>query len=95
VLVYLNGNRKLMLVSICQCIKTKMYKCCENVMENTNIEYNELSFDVSGKVLDAEKIINHIHFVICNSCYWCASYFSIGNMETSSHVLRCHLCNSH
>ena len=38
---------------------------------------------------------NHIYFVICNSCFWCASYFSIDNMETSSQVLRCHLCNSH
>jgi hypothetical protein len=38
--------------------------------------------------------INHIHFVICNSCFWCASYFSIDNMDTSSQVLRCHLCNS-
>lgn len=39
--------------------------------------------------------INHIHFVICNSCFWCASYFSIDNMDTSSQVLRCRLCNSH
>ena len=39
--------------------------------------------------------INKIHFVICNSYFWCASYFSIDNMETSSQVLRCHLCNSH
>jgi hypothetical protein len=38
--------------------------------------------------------INKIHFVICNSCFWCASYFSIDNMEFSSQVLRCHLCNS-
>jgi hypothetical protein len=39
--------------------------------------------------------INHIYFVICNSCYWCASYFSIGGLNSSSQVIRCHLCNSH
>jgi hypothetical protein len=38
---------------------------------------------------------DHIYFVICNSCFWCASYFSIDNLNSSSQVLRCHLCNSH
>jgi hypothetical protein len=42
---------------------------------------------------------NQIYFVICNSCYWCASYFGIknsGSLSTSSpHVLDCHVCNSH
>jgi hypothetical protein len=40
-----------------------------------------------------------IYFVICNSCYWCASYFGIDNLESlsrsSSHILECHCCNSH
>jgi hypothetical protein len=45
--------------------------------------------------------IDKIYFVICNSCYWCASYFGIGidDLESlsasSSHVLDCHVCNSH
>jgi hypothetical protein len=43
--------------------------------------------------------INKIYFVICNSCYWCASYFGIDDLESlsgsSSHVLDCHVCNSH
>jgi hypothetical protein len=38
---------------------------------------------------------DHIYFVICNSCYWCASYFSIDDLESSSQVLKCHVCNSH
>jgi hypothetical protein len=40
-----------------------------------------------------------IYFVICNSCYWCASYFGIDDLESlsgsSSHVLNCPICNSH
>jgi hypothetical protein len=43
--------------------------------------------------------IDKIYFVICNSCYWCASYFGIDDLESlsgsSSHVLDCHVCNSH
>src|SRR5688572_5989482 len=43
--------------------------------------------------------INKIYFVICNSCYWCASYFGIDDLESlsgsSSHVLDCPICNSH
>jgi hypothetical protein len=36
---------------------------------------------------------SRVHFVICNECYWCASYFGIDDLE-SSHVLDCHACNS-
>jgi hypothetical protein len=43
--------------------------------------------------------IDKIYFVICNSCYWCASYFGIDDLKSlsgsSSHVLDCHVCNSH
>jgi hypothetical protein len=38
---------------------------------------------------------NRIHFVICNSCYGCASYFSIDYLDSSFQVIRCHVCNSH
>jgi hypothetical protein len=36
-----------------------------------------------------------VYFVICNSCYWCASYFGIDALESSSQVIGCHVCNSH
>ena len=43
--------------------------------------------------------IDKIYFVICNSCYWCASYFRIDDLESlqgsSSDVLDCPICNSH
>ena len=43
--------------------------------------------------------IDKIYFVICNSCFWCASYFGIDDLESlsrsSSHVLNCPICNSH
>jgi hypothetical protein len=43
--------------------------------------------------------IDKIYVVICNSCYWCASYFGIDDLESlsgsSSHVLDCPICNSH
>jgi hypothetical protein len=43
--------------------------------------------------------IDKIYFVICNSCYWCASYFGIDVLESlsgsSSRVLNCPICNSH
>ncbi len=43
--------------------------------------------------------IDKIYFAICNSCYWCATYFGIDDLESlsgsSSHVLDCPVCNSH
>ena len=74
-------------------------------MENVrlNIEYDLLlqKSKVSSSFVHNESENNsvlrrtdHIYFVICNSCYWCASYFGIDDLESLSQVLRCHLCNS-
>src|SRR5262245_25517597 len=76
------------------------------IMENVrlNIEYDLLlqkSKISSGFKYDKKennsilRSTNNIHFVICNSCYWCASYFSIDYLDSSSQVIRCHACNSH
>jgi hypothetical protein len=49
--------------------------------------------------IETLQSINKIYFVICNSCYWCASYFGIDDLESlsasSSYVLDCPICNSH
>jgi hypothetical protein len=75
-------------------------------MENVrlNIEY-DLLLQKSKSVSDFKsnkrennsvlQPTDHIYFVICNSCYWCASYFGIDNMKSSLQALRCHLCNSY
>lgn len=66
-----------------------------------NIVYDLLqTAKISSNTIDKanNKIsppINKIHFVICNSCYWCASYFSIDYLDSSLQVIRCHVCNSH
>jgi hypothetical protein len=64
-----------------------------NFEHGSLLQRTKLSPDALDK--DVGRPVNHIHFVICNSCYWCASYFSIDNIKTSSQVLRCHLCNSY
>jgi hypothetical protein len=64
-----------------------------NFEHDSLLQRTKLSSDALDK--DVGRPVNHIHFVICNSCYWCASYFGIDNIKTSSQVLRCHLCNSY
>jgi hypothetical protein len=63
-----------------------------NFEHDSLLQRTKLSSEALDK--DVGRPVNHIHFVICNSCYWCASYFSIDNIKTSQ-VLRCHLCNSY
>jgi hypothetical protein len=62
-----------------------------------NLERQYLDGYQNDKIL--QRISSQVHFVICNSCYWCASYFDIDDLESlsasSSHVLDCHVCNSH
>lgn len=71
-------------------------------MKNVNTEYEHNTSSsiireyTSGEESDAiVRRTNQIYFLICHSCYWCASYFSIDNVESSSHILSCHVCNSH
>jgi hypothetical protein len=64
-------------------LRLKQAKLLSNAMENNEIL----------------QPIDKIYFVICNSCYWCASYFGIDDLESlsgsSSHVLDCPTCKSH
>jgi hypothetical protein len=64
-------------------------------METVPLNFDQRTNPFSNTLDKNGQPVNHIHFVICNSCYWCASYFSIDSMESSSQVLRCHLCNPH
>jgi hypothetical protein len=58
--------------------------------------------ELSSSTIENNRIlqpIDKVYFVICNSCYWCASYFRIDDLESlqgsSSHVLDCPICSSH
>lgn len=53
------------------------------------------STNTESEIKNIKQPVNHIYFVICNSCYWCATYFGTDDLESSSHVLNCHACNSH
>jgi hypothetical protein len=64
-----------------------------NIANDLRLKQTKLSQNaiVNKEILQP---IDKIYFVICNSCYWCASYFGIDDLESLSQVLRCHLCNS-
>ena len=72
-------------------------------MVRLNIVYDLLqTTKISSNAIEDNEMlrpIDKIYFVICNSCYWCATYFGIDNLESlsgsSSHVLNCPICNSH
>jgi hypothetical protein len=62
-------------------------------MVRLNLVYDLLqTAKISSSTVDAkrEKLTDQIYFVICNSCYWCATYFGID----VSLSLACHGCNS-
>jgi hypothetical protein len=105
---YLTRGSRISTVKRCE--YTIIYKnkaaCNQRVMKSLdpNIIDDDLqqTTKFSSEDVDTNKIlqpINKIYFVICNSCYWCASYFGIDDLESisgsSSRVLDCHICNSH
>jgi hypothetical protein len=63
------------------------------LLKKTKLSSNPINTE--GEINNVIQPINHVYFVICNSCYWCASYFGTDNMESLSHVLNCNVCNSH
>ena len=71
-------------------------------MARLNIMYDLLqTTKISSNTIEVNEImqpIDKIYFVICNSCYWCASYLGINDLGSlsgsSSHVLDCPICNS-
>jgi hypothetical protein len=69
--------------------------------DKLNMEYElllqkaKLSSNIERANSKIVRPLDHIYFVICNSCYWCASYFGIDKLDSSSQVLGCHVCNSH
>ena len=72
-------------------------------MVRLNIVYDLLqTTKLSSNTVETSRFLqasDKIYFVICNSCYWCATYFDIDGLKSlsgsSSHVLDCPLCNSH
>jgi len=63
------------------------------LLQKTKLSSDSIRESKEGNII--LRPVNHTYFVICNSCYWCASYFCINDLEFSSQALRCHLCNSH
>jgi hypothetical protein len=68
-----------------------------DLLQKTKLSSATIGMEREGNT--ALQPIDKIYFVICNSCYWCASYFGIDDLESlsasSSQVLDCHVCNSH
>ncbi len=62
--------------------------------------------DIKGQYLTSyqnetnrERRSSQVYFVMCNSCYWCATYYGLDNLESStqlssSSVPNCPLCDS-
>ena len=79
-----------------------MKSVAPNIADNDLLQTTKLSSNTVDMARDKNLIstpIDKIYFVICNSCYWCASYFGLDDLESlsgsSSRVLDCHVCNSH
>lgn len=65
-------------------------------MIRLNLAYDLLqTTKISSNTLDIkrDKRTSPISFVICNSCYWCATYFGI-DASSSLSSPACHGCNS-
>jgi hypothetical protein len=64
-----------------------------DLLQTTKLSSNTDVKRENDKILQR---FSQVHFVICNACYWCASYFGIDNVSLpSSYALNCHICNSH
>ena len=77
-------------------METDRLNIANGLLQTTKLSSNTLDIKrESDKIL---RRSNQIYFVICNSCYWCASYFGLDDLqslsESRTRVLDCHVCNS-
>jgi hypothetical protein len=78
----------------------------ENVLESVRLVVEDVDWSSqttrhSSEILENKNIlrhVNHIYFLVCNSCLWCATYFGIDDLKSLStsptRALSCQLCNS-
>ncbi len=66
------------------------------MLQKTKLSSNTI--DIKKEDDKILKRTNRVYFVICNSCYWCASYFGFGDLQSpstsSSNTRKCGVCNS-
>ena len=60
----------------------------ELLLKKTKLSANPIN--IRREINSIKQTVNPIYFVICNSCYWCASYFG----TAISQMLICHQCSS-
>jgi hypothetical protein len=67
-------------------------------MVRLNIVYDLLQKTKLSSNNEIVQPTSKVYFLICNSCYWCASYFGIDDVKSLSgsltHALNCHICDS-
>jgi hypothetical protein len=52
----------------------------------------ELSANIKSELISKRNdIVKKIHFLICGSCFWCASYYDVGNLNK---VTKCPYCEN-
>ena len=78
----------------------------ENLLESIRLDTAEDDWSSQtakhySDIIENNNILRHIdqiYFLVCNSCYWCSTYFGIDELESLSvsqtHALSCHICNS-
>jgi hypothetical protein len=67
-----------------------------NIIYDAVLQKNMISSnDILIENDNAQHHINKIYFVIRNSYFWCATFLTIDELESSTRDLRCHNCNSH
>jgi hypothetical protein len=65
-----------------------------DLLQTTKLSSNTV--EITRENDEIQQRVSRVYFVICNSCYWCASYFGINDLSTSStRALDCHVCNTH
>ena len=58
-----------------------------------NVVGNLVDIDTTTTVNYDNKNNEQIYFQLCESCFWCASYFHLSSEEKNKHITKCPYCN--
>jgi hypothetical protein len=57
-------------------------------------EQNERRRSDATARLNVQNVITQIQFLLCQSCFWCASYIGLSNNVKTADLIECLICKN-
>jgi hypothetical protein len=65
-----------------------------NHITSTSEEISEIGTSNSMRQMNVKKLVTQVQFLLCPSCFWCASYIGLQSNKNSKILIHCIVCKN-